>query len=123
MAMDLEAFTCTVQNQLESEQHALPLFNPAVLLVQQVLLILPLCYGAQGVVILSNSTLNALQRPATAGRDMTLAFDHVVANAALGPVPGGVVIALVALFYAVVAYFSFTVKMSDSELAHGSVHV
>lgn len=35
-------------------------------LVQQVLLILPLCYGAQGVVILSNSTLNALQRPATA---------------------------------------------------------
>lgn len=35
-------------------------------LVQQVLLILPLCYGAQGVIILSNSTLNALQRPATA---------------------------------------------------------
>ena len=69
---------------------------------------------------ISSSTL---QRPATAGRDMTLAFDHVVANAALGPVPGGVVIALVALFYAVVAYFSFTVKMSDSELAHGSVHV
>ena len=35
---------------------------------------------------ISSSTL---QRPATAGRDMTLAFDHVVANAALGPVPGG----------------------------------
>ena len=54
---------------------------------------------------------------------MTLAFEHVVANAALGPVPGGVVIALVALFYAVIAYFSLTVKMSDSELAHGSGHV
>ena len=38
MAMDLEAFTCTVQKQLESEQHTLPLFNPAVLLVQQELL-------------------------------------------------------------------------------------
>lgn len=35
-------------------------------LVQQALLILPLCYGAQGVVILSNSTLNALQRPGSA---------------------------------------------------------
>ena len=69
---------------------------------------------------ISSSTL---QGPATAGRDMTLAFEHVVANAALGPVPGGVVIALVALFYAVIAYFSLTVKMSDSELAHGSVHV
>ena len=69
---------------------------------------------------ISSSTL---QRPATMGRDMTLALEHVVANAALGPVPGGVVIAFVAVFYAVIAYFSFTVKMSDSELAHGSVHV
>ncbi len=69
---------------------------------------------------ISSSTL---QRPATAGRDMTLAVEHVVANAALGPVPGGVVIGFVALFYAVVIYFSLRVKMSDSELAYGSVHV
>lgn len=64
-----------------------------------------------------------MQRPATAGKDMTLAFEHVVANAALGPVPGGVVIALVLLFYVVILYFSLKVEMSDSELAHGSVHV
>lgn len=69
---------------------------------------------------ISSSTL---QRPATMGRDMTLAFEHVVANAALGPVPGSVVIGFVVLFYVVVAYFSLKVDMSDSELAHGSVHV
>ena len=64
-----------------------------------------------------------MQRPATAGKDMTLALEHVVANAALGPVPGLVVIGFVAVFYAVIAYFSLKVDMSDSELAHGSVHV
>ena len=69
---------------------------------------------------ISSSTL---QRPATMGRDMTLAFEHVVANAALGPVPGGVVIAFVLLFYVVILYFSMKVDMSDTELAHGSVHV
>lgn len=35
-------------------------------MVQWVLLILPASYGAQGVIILSNSTLNALQRPKVA---------------------------------------------------------
>ncbi len=64
-----------------------------------------------------------MQRPATAGRDITLALEHVVANAALGPVPGGVVIFLVLLFYAAIAYFSLRADMSDTELAHGSVHV
>lgn len=38
MVMDQDAFISAVQKQLESEQHALPLFNPAVLLVQQELL-------------------------------------------------------------------------------------
>ena len=33
------------------------------------------------------------------------------------------VIGLVAVFYAVIIYFSLKVDMSDSELAHGSVHV
>ncbi|MFT4160874.1 DUF2270 domain-containing protein [Shinella sp.] len=66
---------------------------------------------------------SALQRPATAGRDMSLAVEHVVGNAALGPVPGGVVIALVLIFYVAIAYFSLKVDMSDTELAHGSVHV
>ena len=64
-----------------------------------------------------------MQGPGTAGKDMTLAFEQVVANAALGPVPGGVVIGLVLVFYAAIVYFSLKVDMSDSELAHGSVHV
>ena len=64
-----------------------------------------------------------MQRPATAGKDMTLAFEQVVANAALGPGPGGAGIVLVLLLYAVIVYFSLKVDMSDSELAHGSVHV
>ena len=36
--MDQDAFIGTVHKQLESERHTLPLFNPAVLLVQQELL-------------------------------------------------------------------------------------
>ncbi len=35
-------------------------------MLQWLLLTLPACYGAQGVIILSNSTLNALQRPKVA---------------------------------------------------------
>ena len=66
---------------------------------------------------------SALQRPATAGKDMALAVEHVVANAALGPIPGGVVLVVVALFYAGIVYCSLKVEESDSELAHGSVHV
>jgi uncharacterized membrane protein len=60
---------------------------------------------------------------ASGGRDIGLAFDHVVANAALGPVPGSAVLVLVAIFYAVIAYGSLKVDMSDTELAHGEVHV
>ena len=69
---------------------------------------------------ISSSTM---QQPAAASRDITLDVGHVVANAALGPVPGAVVIGFVVLFYGVIAYFSLKVDMSDSELAHGSVHV
>ena len=69
---------------------------------------------------ISSSTM---QQPEAASRDITLGFEHVVANAALGPVPGAVVIGFVVLFYGVIAYFSLKVDMSDSELAHGSVHV
>lgn len=38
MVMDQDVYVSTVQKQLESERHTLPLFNPAVLLVQQELL-------------------------------------------------------------------------------------
>lgn len=69
---------------------------------------------------ISSSTM---QTPAGAGRDIALAFEHVVANAAFGPVPGGVVLGIVALFYAGIGYGSLKVDMSDTELAHGEVHV
>ena len=69
---------------------------------------------------ISSSTM---QTQAGSGKDIALAFEHVVANAALGPVPGAVVLVCVALFYAAIAYGSLKVDMSDSELAHGSVHV
>ncbi|WP_411037075.1 DUF2270 domain-containing protein [Shinella sp. BYT-45] len=69
---------------------------------------------------ISSSTM---QTQAGSGKDIALAFEHVVANAALGPVPGGFVLGFVALFYAGIAYCSLKVDMSDTELAHGSVHV
>ncbi|MBN9053021.1 MAG: DUF2270 domain-containing protein [Rhizobiales bacterium] len=69
---------------------------------------------------ISSSTM---QIQAGQGKDIALAFEHVVANAALGPVPGGVVLVCVALFYAAIAYGSLRVNMTDSELAHGEVHV
>lgn len=66
---------------------------------------------------------SSMQTPEAPGRDIALAFGHVVANAALGPIGGGVVLAVVGLFYALVAYGSLRVDLSDTELAHGSVHV
>lgn len=66
---------------------------------------------------------SSMQTPEAPGRDIALAFEHVVANAAFGPIGGGVVLAAVALFYALIAYGSMRVDLSDTELAHGSVHV
>ncbi|MFC3072959.1 DUF2270 domain-containing protein [Shinella pollutisoli] len=65
----------------------------------------------------------SMQTSVAPGRDMAIAFEHVVANAALGPIGGGVVLVLIALFYALIAYGSLRVDLSDTELAHGSVHV
>jgi uncharacterized membrane protein len=69
---------------------------------------------------ISSSTM---QGQTGTGKDIALAFEHVVAKAALGPIPGGFVLGFLAVFYAAVAYFSLKVDMSDTELAHGSVHV
>ncbi|WP_337183121.1 DUF2270 domain-containing protein [Shinella sp.] len=69
---------------------------------------------------ISSSTM---QIQAGKGKDIALAFEHVVANAALGPVPGSVVLVCVALFHAAIAYGSLRVNMTDSELAYGEVHV
>ena len=66
---------------------------------------------------------SSMQTEGTAGADIALSFDRVLANASFGPVGGGAVLALVAVFYAAIAYGSLRVDMSDSELAHGEVHV
>jgi uncharacterized membrane protein len=46
-----------------------------------------------------------------------------VRNAAVGPIPGGAVIALVALFYAGIVYVSLRRPKGEGELAFGNVHV
>lgn len=66
---------------------------------------------------------SSMQAQGSSGRDIALAFENVVAHAALGPIGGVVVLVGVALFYALIVYGSLRVDMSDSELTHGSVHV
>jgi uncharacterized membrane protein len=46
-----------------------------------------------------------------------------VANAALGPLPGYLVIAIVALFYGWILYVAAVKPVPEGELAHGDVHV
>ena len=55
--------------------------------------------------------------------DVALSFDTILAHAAFGPINGAFVIGFIAVFYAAVLYGSMRVDMSDTELAHGSVHV
>ncbi|MCV9960651.1 DUF2270 domain-containing protein [Pararhizobium sp. BT-229] len=50
-------------------------------------------------------------------------LSDVAANAALGPLSGWLVIGLVALFYAAIAYMALHKEPGDGELAHGEVHV
>ena len=69
---------------------------------------------------ISSSSMQTLQTP---GKDSALSLEHVVANAALGPIGGVYVLVFIALFYAGIAYGSMKVDLSDTELAHGSVHV
>ena len=44
-------------------------------------------------------------------------------NAALGPLPGWVVVALVAAFYVWITYATFRHARAEGELAYGDVHV
>ncbi|MCF3639910.1 DUF2270 domain-containing protein [Rhizobium sp. TRM95111] len=55
--------------------------------------------------------------------DVALSFDTILAHAAFGPINGAAVLGFVAVFYAAIVYGSLRVDMSDTELAHGSVHV
>ncbi|WP_275782976.1 DUF2270 domain-containing protein [Pararhizobium gei] len=50
-------------------------------------------------------------------------LSQVASNAALGPVSGWVVIALIAIFYAFIVYGAVHREPGDGELAHGEVHV
>ena len=50
-------------------------------------------------------------------------FDSVVAGAALGPLPGWLVIVLVGLFYAGLTAIALLPRRLDGEFLHGDVHV
>jgi uncharacterized membrane protein len=55
--------------------------------------------------------------------DFMQSMREVVQNASLGPIPGSVVIASVALFYAWLAFATLRQAEPSGELAHGDVHV
>jgi uncharacterized membrane protein len=49
-------------------------------------------------------------------------FEETIANAALGPVPGWLIVAVVTCFYAWLLYMTFQKDKRAGELAHGEVH-
>lgn len=55
--------------------------------------------------------------------EFVYSLSHFIANATLGPLPGILVIATVAAFYAAVLYASLHREPDDGEFAHGEVHV
>lgn len=55
--------------------------------------------------------------------DVVFSWSEAVNNAALGPLPGWSVIALVAALYAAVIFSALHREPDDGELAHGEVHV
>lgn len=48
---------------------------------------------------------------------------EIIRNATLGPLPGTVVVGVVALFYAILIYIAVSTSDEEGELAHGDVHV
>jgi uncharacterized membrane protein len=55
--------------------------------------------------------------------DLVHSFSEAVGNATLGPLPGGLVIVLIAAFYLGLCYIAFFTHEEAGESAHGSVHV
>ncbi|MBP2559079.1 putative membrane protein [Neorhizobium galegae] len=55
--------------------------------------------------------------------DVVFSWPEAVNNAALGPLPGWSVIALVAVLYAAVIFSALHREPDDGEFAHGEVHV
>lgn len=58
-----------------------------------------------------------------ASRDVAASLHEIAANAALGFVPGWLVLAAVAAFYGWLSYATFRWRESVTELAHADVHV
>lgn len=55
--------------------------------------------------------------------EIAQSFDHVIANAQLGPLPGFLVLLLVASGYGAVLIAALYREPADGEFAHGEVHV
>jgi len=58
-----------------------------------------------------------------AAQEMAHSWNYIVDNAALGPMPGLVVIILVAAFYAVILYGTLHRGPDDGDFVHGEAHV
>jgi len=56
-------------------------------------------------------------------RDVASSASEFIANAALGHVPGWLVLSGVAMFYGWLVYMAFRRRESEAELAHADVHV
>lgn len=55
--------------------------------------------------------------------DLVRSFRDIFENAALGPVPGWIVVIVVAGFYGSLSYLTLRTRGDAGELAHGEVHV
>jgi uncharacterized membrane protein len=65
----------------------------------------------------------SLQAEGETGFQLIHSFSEAVNNAALGPLPGWLVVPLVAAFHVGLLYVAFFTHEEDVESAHGSVHV
>lgn len=64
-----------------------------------------------------------LQVEQGAGRGIMQTIREAIGNAALGPLPGWLIVLVVAAFYALLFAVSYFSPEGDGELAHGNVHV
>jgi uncharacterized membrane protein len=66
---------------------------------------------------------SAKLQPGAGQAEMAFSFSDWLGNAAIGPLPGGIVILGVALFYGWLLWTALRVPKSEGELAYGEVHV
>jgi uncharacterized membrane protein len=59
----------------------------------------------------------------TTRRDVARTLEEILANAALGALPGWLVLVCTAMLFIAVAVVAFRANSDDGELAHGEVHV